>query len=166
MRCVVLWALVATAAAPFHDPQSPIAVSSIDVGTRPLGIEGVGLATQVTVLAVLKTTDCPDCDAALPTYRRISEACAKEGNTVRFVVLAMDSPHVMQSFLTQHAITASAVRSFPTRRTLKIASLPTTIVLDHGGTILNSWAGTLNRDAEKTIERQCSEAHVHHEGGL
>lgn len=99
------------------------------------------------VLVNLWATWCPPCKAEMPTLNRYYEDHAEEG----FVILAVndgDPADAVQSFVQTYGL------SFPvlldpsyvaTSQAFKTRSLPSSFVIDRGGTVRLRWVGEIDR---------------------
>jgi hypothetical protein len=155
VRPVALALLTGVGAAFAQD--APVSVSSLDVGSHPVGIEAVGLGSRATIVLVLRATDCPECARALDVYKRVGDACAAAADSsVRIVVLSMDPPADMIAALKERRVRVHGVFSFPRRQTLRVTALPTAFVMDKAGTITGSWAGEPDARQESALMAACA----------
>lgn len=136
--------------------QQPLSVTPATVGSKPPGVQGMGLADVATVALVLHANSCPQCEDNYPAYKRIIQSCANKPPRTKVVVLSLEPPRDMQRVLTAAQLHPDTVFSFPTMHKIEVRSVPALIVFDKSGTIIRSFDGPLEPDQEQDVTSLCS----------
>lgn len=102
-------------------------------------------AEKTVVLALSK--DCSSCRDSAPFYRRLA---AEIPRTTRLIVAMAEARPRIESYLSAVDIPILDVWELPLSR-LMLRVVPTIILVDRNGLVINSWAGQLDEGGQSAV---------------
>lgn len=117
-------------------PGARLTISGVDFG-----------ASERNVLLALSTT-CKYCTEGAPFYKRFNAAI--KNSNVRLIALFPENQEGGESYLGELGITANQVRNV-SMASLGITSIPTLVITDNAGSVLETWKGKLPPRVEAIV---------------
>jgi peroxiredoxin len=126
----------------------PFAANSLS-GQR----QGINYADRDRTVLLVFSPHCPACELALPYWREINAACARNQYQI-FGISLGDGPDTNE-FLEQNGLSLEAFVGIEaeTKDAYKLSLTPLTIVIDNNGKVARIWPGAFSKETKREVER-------------
>lgn len=129
--------------------QVPPLVANTVSGQR----QAINYADHARTVLLAFSPQCPSCERALPYWREIKEACAR--NQYQIFGISFDDAAKTNAFLASNGLSLESFVNIDaeTTKAYKLSITPLTIVIDNNGKVEKIWPGAFNRETKTEVEK-------------
>jgi thioredoxin-related protein len=130
---------------PSRSPLPVRAAESVTVGTSlKKQLSDIDFNKNGQTLILVLSSHCHFCTESAPFFRQLSE---KSGKRFKIVAVLPQSVTEAQDYLKREGVHVDQLKQI-SLDTLGVAGTPTMLLLDKRGTVMESWVGMLNPEAQ------------------
>lgn len=126
----------------------PLAASSLS-GERRV----VNYSDSIKTVLFVFSPQCGACERALPYWKEIRAACARDQYEV--LGISLDNSPSAHAFLASNGLNVEALVNIDaeTKEAYKLSLTPLTIVIDNNGKVERNWPGVFSKEAKLEVEK-------------
>lgn len=113
-------------------------------------LEDYQLRGSTKTLIVAIETTCEICTRSISFYKRLSEITQSEKPDTKVIAVFPDSNEQVKQFVQQQRLSIDVI-SYVDLKGLRISAVPTIVLVDSNGRVLNFWIGQLSEQDQEDI---------------